>query len=1020
MTFTTNILVRNSALFAKCILLLVILMGCFPGAAQRLLLTGTVTDATTGRTLAGVDVLNKRTSALLAKTDAAGHYNIVLDKGDYSIAWVLSGFQLKTIEQIRGGAPNVLNIELRPMSVTVGSAGRLSSDSASSSDSVIVNSYAKESSASRYHFLLAPANRFFCRLTGDKIVPGNFLSGADVVKGLGSVNFTGDQPGSGAQGMLFSAMGDRYNQLLLNGAVFNSIDPVSRRFPLSLLPAEAIAEVSVMQTGDAAITADFAGGTVNIVTKDEVDHDFFYLRAGAGFSAGTIGSAFYGDARASWAFAALNGNKGALPKEFPTTRSLYPLASKNIQEQVYLSRLLPNNAAPVNFGNHKPDQSLQLGFGKRWIKKSKTIISLSGTVGQQQQRQFTETTVQTAPDVTGNPFPYNPSKPVVNAASYDSNYVYHSSLIMVLNASVVYRKSKISLRNFAGSQLFNSFSKRTGLFKPGEDTLASTGLHYLNTQQYFITTQLAGEHALGENSALQLSWQASYNFFNQQDPDERNLLLRQDAAAPGTYALAVPLDPAAFTNSGRLWRTRKDNNFSASVDLRFPFNAGHMPQLLSGGITIQNSYRVVNSDYLLVQGDGFVAPDKLLASERYFPGGVSLSSYYSNNRKNPTTIEQPDRGNYTASGSVGASWLKLDARLIKGLSVQAGIRAETGSQLSTSVYYQYASGFKNPQAIALDENTRITAVNVLPSAKIIFKPFTGGMVTAGWSRTINRPQLQELVKYAYYDSRTFMVTTGNGLLANAIIDNYTAAVTVAPNAFSHFTLSAFFKKIDQPIEYILSSRSPGVMQLTPFNTPPAEVKGIAADMRIKINAESSKWLSGITVFANGNISSSSVKAGPLRSSDISTVSQHELSGSPAYSVNAGVLMQYERFPQITVMYNRTGDYLSAIGSGRQVTVANGNIVSAVPDYRVAGREQLDVQVGQQFFRKRMQLVAGVTNLTRSKYIIYQDLNGNKKFDEALKIKAIGNQGGYITGGTDNTVSGIIIPVTYYVTLSCLF
>ena len=81
-------------------------------------------------------------------------------------------------------------------------------------------------------------------------------------------------------------------------------------------------------------------------------------------------------------------------------------------------------------------------------------------------------------------------------------------------------KNKISFRNYLGGQLVNTYTKRSHLYKPDEDTLAHAGTRNLTNQQFFINSQLAGEHILGDNGKLKLDWQITYTYHEQQNPDE--------------------------------------------------------------------------------------------------------------------------------------------------------------------------------------------------------------------------------------------------------------------------------------------------------------------------------------------------------------------------------------------------------------------------------------------------------------------------------------------------------------------
>jgi outer membrane receptor protein involved in Fe transport len=387
---------------------------------------------------------------------------------------------------------------------------------------------------------------------------------------------------------------------------------------------------------------------------------------------------------------------------------------------------------------------------------------------------------------------------------------------------------------------------------------------------------------------------------------------------------------------------------------------------------------------------------------------------------NPPSVKPYSRANYTASSSLGASYLKLDGSFTKNLFFHIGGRLESNSQLASNVYYKYFEGFRNPQAFPLDQNTKVTAYNFLPSASLNFKPLNNLNINAGYFKTINRPQLQELIKYAYYDAVTFNIKTGNPLLSAAVINNFNAGVGFIANAFTAFSVNGFYKKIDQPVEYIVSGYGLANQLMTPHNMPAATVKGIDASFRLKLNFLQTPFLSGVEIFGNGNLTKSKVDAGPVRDMEIKEVKTHRLSGSPEYSFNTGLVIQQTSLPQLTILYSRTGDYLKALGSGKLLTLANGNTISAIPDYWVKGRDQLDIQLSQKLFKSKLQIIAGVNNLTASGYTEYQDLNGNKKFDSPLVLKNNTATGGYFVNGTDNTLISIRQQRLYYVTLSYLF
>ncbi|MCP2936988.1 hypothetical protein NK983_30295, partial [Salmonella enterica subsp. enterica serovar Typhimurium] len=81
---------------------------------------------------------------------------------------------------------------------------------------------------------------------------------------------------------------------------------------------------------------------------------------------------------------------------------------------------------------------------------------------------------------------------------------------------------------------------------------------------------------------------------------------------------------------------------------------------------------------------------------------------------------------------------------------------------------------------------------------------------------------------------------------------------------------------------------------------------------------------------------------------------------------------------------------------------NGNEVLTIPHYYTKGRSQLDLQVFQPFFKSRLKLIAGINNILAEATLLYQDLNGNKKYDEALVLLRSNGSTGFYKSGIDNT------------------
>jgi TonB-dependent receptor len=988
-------------------------------------LTGRITDGATGNALFGVSIKNDSAESS-ASSLADGSYLLRLKDGRYNITFNLEGFQSKTITEvdIRRGGVAYLDIVLFPLSSQLGPKLKNNwlRDSVSVQDSLMTASFYKESRLDIYN----PAwfdNGLWDNIPSATVKPGTDKNTKQILKRLNGVVVQDISANTNLQSLIISGIGERYNQVLFNGAILPSFAADVRAYPLELLPAEAIETASLQKISNASIPADFAGGTISIKTKEFPDQNFYYLQVGAGFSDNTRGREFFGDKRGKAEWLGFSGSVRDLPSDFPTTRSQFSLNQKNPQEQVSLSKLLNNNLAPRSYGVSEPNTSVVAGVGKNIQFKKGQRLGILAFVNHQKTELIEESTTQALPDISSSPFPFpDASKALIRASAKDVNYRYTSYLTGVVNATLAFGNNKISLKNYFGSQSVNTLTERSDVFKYDDDSLAHAGINYAAEQRRFLATQLSGEHALGSNNKLKLNWLVSYSYQRRQNPDERNFLLRRDSTDENRFEVARQYGADDITSNGRTWKDLTEHNFTGMADITMPFNLIHQPQVVSGGVYIQNQYRVFFSDLFLTKGVGYFPLNELLAPERYFPGGLSIQNYFV--KKDMTTsspILPVHSGNYNASSNTGAAYIKLENRLTKFLELDWGLRVESNTQLTSNTQYEYFKGYKNPQLLTLNRNIRVINFDFLPSANLSYRPASDIQIHAAYFTTVNRPQLQELSNYRSYEASSFLVRRGNVLLENSTIDNYDAGVRWFPHAGTTVSLSGFYKKMDRPIEYIVSGYSRANLQSTPHNTPPATVKGLNASFKTRLDfIDKARWLSAVSIFGEGNWLRSKVRSGPLKNNETPDVAEHELSGSPEFMVNAGLVVQAPRLPHLTVLYSRTDDYITAVGSGRQVVLANGNMISAIPDYRIKGREQLDIQVSQQFLRSKLQLIAGVNNLLNSPYVQYQDLNGNGKYDEALVLSNRGNQGGFYQSGIDNNLLYIESQPTYYLRISYLF
>ena len=151
---------------------------------------------------------------------------------------------------------------------------------------------------------------------------------------------------------------------MLNGVPMTSTETNKNAFAFDLIPAAVIDNITINKTATPDMPGNFAGGIVQINTKDFPSRDFFSISLQAGYSDKTLGKDFYSDKRNPAELFTFSGSQRDLPKGFPDYSNKVSFTSLNQQEQFRYLRMLKNNLAPQNYSPSGLNENVQLGWGK--------------------------------------------------------------------------------------------------------------------------------------------------------------------------------------------------------------------------------------------------------------------------------------------------------------------------------------------------------------------------------------------------------------------------------------------------------------------------------------------------------------------------------------------------------------------------------------------------------------------------------------------------------------------------------
>ncbi|MBO9635839.1 MAG: carboxypeptidase-like regulatory domain-containing protein, partial [Chitinophagaceae bacterium] len=99
--------------------------------------------------------------------------------------------------------------------------------------------------------------------------------------------------------VIVRGLGDRYNTAFINGAQLPSSEPDKRSFSFDVIPANVVDNIIINKTATPDLTGEFAGGLVQVTTKDIPTKNFLTVGASMGYNTNSTFKDFYSNKRGS-------------------------------------------------------------------------------------------------------------------------------------------------------------------------------------------------------------------------------------------------------------------------------------------------------------------------------------------------------------------------------------------------------------------------------------------------------------------------------------------------------------------------------------------------------------------------------------------------------------------------------------------------------------------------------------------------------------------------------------------------
>jgi len=942
-------------------------------------ITGKIIDEESGEPISGATVLieNKGTS-----TDIDGFFAISFPKGIYTARVSYTGYGVKEINDIDLKNGQVLQLDITLKRVK----GQLSD--------VVVKASAGKATAAAVLLRQRKSIAITDGISAELIRRTPDRNAGDALKRVTGVSVLENKY------VVVRGLSDKYNYTMLNGGVLPSTEPDRRTFSLDLIPALAIESIVVVKTANADLPGEFAGGVVQVTTRDFPEENFLTISMGGGFYEGQTGKPFFKDREGKKDWLGYDDGGRAIPRELDLTskqfQQLYP------EERFKQSNLLSKGWAPIQSGNAKPIEQLQLGYGKTIQFKNKTrlgIIALGNyrrdqTIDQVERYDLARYVRYQGTTGPGDTLGFMRLYP----RERDYRYLINEGLL--LNIAYQFGNHKISVKTMLNRDFETVTSLKDGAKTLGsglDDVVPSRVVDMHPTQKTLLGTQLQGEHKFGLVNPVTFTWNLAYNKVKKYEPNQTRLNY-----ANVYYADTVQYQDKNYfrpefgtiSGSSRLYTDLKEDAYNVNFAVSTPFTVAGQPQVLKAGSFSQfrkREYLTRNLGfYDAARGvttpndnQGFPSSfpidfnqpiDQILSPGNYRPGGLVVVNY-----------ELP-ANEYTGGANLASAFVNMESNILKNLKMVYGARVEfytmslsTSKRLARRLPGSGGSGDDQSPIDYIRYNT-----DVLPSASLIYNPIPSVNVRAAYSKTLTRPEFREVSPYEYYDFVSGFITKGNPELNRGTIRNLDFRVEWFPAAGEIFSASIFKKDLKDPIEITTQATSNTADFIRTYkNVDAAKIWGLEFEFRKSLYfGDGPEWLRNITLFGNYSRIHSAIsgKADPIPGEINPMLRERPLMGQSPYLLNAGMLVNaFKNTFSFSAALNRSGRRILVVGT----TAEDRAPIGAYPDVYENPRNQLDIQIGQKLFRRHLEIRLNAANLINNAFVQYQDFDLNRKYSGNL-------------------------------------
>ena len=704
--------------------------------AQKATVSGKVQDPSYDNpNLSYVSVAAKGTT-VGTLTDEGGNYSLDLSPGNHTLVFSFIGYEAAEVPvSLRPNEKKVINQSLKSDHVSI--------------EGVVINVV---QSRERESALLIEQRT---TLEMKQNIGAQELSR----KGVGDVatavaKTSGVSKQEGSNNIYVRGLGDRYNATSINGLPVPSNDPEKKNIDLNLFSTDIVEYIAIDKVYTSRVSGDFAGGNVDITSKNFKGSSLFEVSLGSAVNTNAIQKS--GDFLLQDGFNAFGYSSQAVPQN--------PLSGFNFE----------NSLAPVKktpFGsnlNIRAGKSLDIGKEGR--------LNLFATIGFDNGFEHREGINQSVSAQGAKLKSFNQEK-----FAYKTNTTGMFTTNYSLNDN-----HKLGYNFFLVNSSEQSRDTYKGFLRDIAENDNGLVQRATYTQSTLFINQLTGNHNL--SARTNLDWGASYNKVSSDMPDRTQNTMRH-IDSYGGYIFAQN----TITDNHRYFQSLTEDEMA--LNLAVSYTLGDVENA-KGKITLGYNGRAKERNFEAIQFNFRITGSQL--TNAYDPNNLDRffnQENYSNGFFSIESFAGEKRQTYKGEQQINAGFASLEYKLSDKLSSIIGLRFEKVEQTVSWVTQLDPVGSKN----TFNRN------EFLPNLVLKYELNEKQNLRLGASKTYTLPQFKERALFIYEDVTE--VKVGNPDLYPSENYNLDLKWEMFPESDEILSATLFGKYILNPINEVTLASS---------------------------------------------------------------------------------------------------------------------------------------------------------------------------------------------------------------------